>query len=147
MRAGGWGALSQPWGRLLRNYTKFGIHSCFLEEAFTARASPSRPPASHGVIQGFDFAFMKLGAFCSPPAHRNIPHPAAGAAALGSLWLERERAAGLVLSLRRAARWKWPCSFFPCLPRSPAARFPSGLLERAVRIYTLKAGRQASAAG
>lgn len=77
VRASGWGALSRPWGRLLRNYTKFGIRSCFLEEAFTARASPSHPPASHGVIQGFDFAFMKLGAFCSPPARRSILHPPA----------------------------------------------------------------------
>lgn len=57
------------------------------------------------------------------------------AAALESLWFKRERAAGLLLSLRRAVGWKLLHNFFPCLPRSPVARFPSGLLERAVRIY------------
>jgi len=62
------------------------------------------------------------------------------AAALESLWFKRERVAGLLLSLRRAVGWKLLHSLFPCLPRSPVARFPSGLLERAVRIYMLKTG-------
>lgn len=62
------------------------------------------------------------------------------AAAPQSLWFKRGRAAGLLLSLRRAVGWKLLHDLFPCLPHSPVARFPSGLLERAVRIYTLRTG-------
>lgn len=79
--------------------------------------------------------YLQLSSHKGPPWWQSIM-----VAALESLWFKRERATGLLLSLRRAVSWKLLHNLFPCLPRSPVARFPSGLLERAVRICTLKAG-------
>lgn len=77
--------------------------------------------------------YLQLSSCKEPPWWRSVM-----AAAPESHWFERERAAGVLLSLRRAIGWKMLRDLFPCLPRSPVARFPSGLLETAVRIYTLK---------
>lgn len=74
--------------------------------------------------------YLQLSSHKEPPWWQSIT-----AAAPESLWFKRERAAGLLLSLRRAVSWKLLHNLFPCLPRSPVARFPSGLLEGAVRIY------------
>lgn len=62
------------------------------------------------------------------------------AAAPESLWFKSKRATGLLLSLRRDVGWKLLHKLFPCLPHSPVTRFPSGILERAVRTYILKTG-------
>lgn len=79
--------------------------------------------------------YLQLSSHKEPPWWQSVM-----AAAPVSLWFKRERATGVLLSLRRAIGWKMLHDLFPCLPCSPVARFPSGLLERAVRIYTLKTG-------